>query len=279
MTRDLKRKASVPKAPGKPPARGRKSSRLQTLLRPLPGDSHRRASIDIHRYLRDSILANLLPPDTVLSQVEVAACLEVSRTPVREALRMLQEEGLISAEPNFRCRVLGFNPEELELLYTSRIMNEGVCAAITVANLSAPEFDALESVYQAMSRAGEKRDFDRWIMTHRAFHQLLFSSANARLQQRMVEDCQRSERYIYNSRQAGLSGMFERAAVEHAEIMRACERRQGATVASLLTGHLARACVDILEALAPDWEPVTLRTATRFMLSGAAHLDEIKRDP
>lgn len=276
MTRTPKRKqTSRSPGPRKPAARaGRRKSALQSLLRPLPGDSHRRAAIDIHRYLRDQILANMLPPDTVLSQVEVAACLNVSRTPVREALRMLQDEGLISAEPNFRCRVLGFDPEELELLYVSRIMNEGVSAAITVAAMSAPEFAKLESVYDAMREAEEKKNFGRWVLTHRAFHQLLFCGANARLQQRMIEDCQRSERYIYNSRQAGLLGMFDRAAVEHAEIMAACERREPALVAAMVTGHLGRACLDILKALAPAWEPVTLQAATRFMLSGAAHLDE-----
>lgn len=274
MARALKRKAIVRKPSArKKPVRGRKSTTLRTLLRPLAGDSHRRTSIDIHHYLRESILANALPPDTVLSQVEVAECLDVSRTPVREALRMLQDEGLISAEPNYRCRVLGFNPEELELLYASRIMNEGISAAVTVANLSDADFAKLESVYAAMCKAEEKEDFARWIVTHRAFHHMLFSGANPKLQQRMVEDCQRSERYMYNSRQAGLLGMFERAAVEHEEIVRACEERQPALVASMLTGHLARAGFDILKALAPGWEPVTLQSAARFMLCGAAHLD------
>lgn len=261
----------------KPPARKsprtRKSPALRKLLRPLVGESHRRAAVDIHRYLRESILANALPPDTILSQVEVARCLEVSRTPVREALRMLQEEGLISAEPNYRCRVLGFNPEELELLYASRIMNEGISAAITVENLSDADLAKLKAKFDEMSDAEKHQDFSRWIVTHRAFHQMLFSGANARLQQRMYEDCQRSERYMFNSRQSGLYDMFERASVEHRDILRACERRQPALVASLLTSHLTRAALDIFKALTPRWEPITLQAAARFMLSGAAHLD------
>lgn len=259
--------------PPEPAARS-KSLSLRKLLRPLVGDSHRRASVDIHRYLRNSILKNALPPDTILSQVEVAGCLKVSRTPVREAFRMLQEEGLISAEPNYRCRVLGFDPEELELLYASRIMNEGISAAITVENMSDTDIAKLSDYFDSMRRDEEQKDLDRWIVDHRAFHQMLFSGANPKLQQRMVVDCQRSERYVYNSIQSGLVDIYRRAAIEHREILQACRKRQSVLVASLLTRHLSRAGIDILQALAPHWDPVTLRTAAEFMLCGATHLDD-----
>jgi DNA-binding GntR family transcriptional regulator len=250
---------------------------LRKVLRPLVGDSHRRASVDIHQYLRNSILANTLPPDTILSQVEVARCLKVSRTPVREAFRMLQEEGLISAEPNFRCWVLGFDPEELELLYVSRIINEGISAAITVENMKDADIEKLHAVFTDMRKAEESRNFSEWIKNHRAFHRILFSGANPRLQHRMHVDLHRSERYIHNSKQSGLAELFRRAAAEHKEILRACERRHSAVVAALLIRHLARAGIEILNALAPHWEAMTLRTAAEFMLLGAARLDNRRK--
>jgi len=256
---------------------GPKQLSLRKLLRPLAGDTHRRASVDIHQYLRNSILANALPADTILSQVEVADCLKVSRTPVREAFRMLQEEGLLSAEPNYRCRVLGFDPEELELLYASRIMNEGISAAITVEKLSDEKIDRLSTIFEAMGKDVERGNLNQWILDHRAFHQMLFSGANPRLQRRMYVDCQRSERYVSNSIQSGLVEIFERAAKEHCEILRACQKRQAVLAATQLTRHLSRAGLDILKALAPHWDPVTLRTAADFMLRGATHLDE-RRD-
>jgi len=274
----VKRASARQQAARKPlPQRSRaqkKPPSLQQLLRPLAGGSHRRASVDIHQYLRNSILANALPAETILSQVEVAGCLKVSRTPVREAFRMLQEEGLISAEPNFRCRVLGFDPEELELLYASRIMNEGISAAITVENMSDADIVKLSGYFDNMRKDEEQQDLDRWILNHRAFHQMLFSGANPKLQQRMYVDCQRSERYVYNSIQSGLVDIYRRAAVEHCEILQACKKRQSALVAALLTRHLSRAGMDILTALAPHWDPVTLRTAAEFMLGGAIELDD-----
>ena len=126
-------------------------------------------------------------------------------------------------------------------------------------------------------RKDEKQQNIRsWIKNHRAFHQMLFCRANPLLQQRMYVDCQRSERYVYNTLQAGLTDIFRRAAVEHEEIYQACKRRQSATVVTLLTDHLAAAAIDIMAEYAPYWEPTTLRNAARLMRHGAAHLENLQ---
>ena len=253
-----------------------KKSKLRSLrevLRPLVGDSHRRTSVDIHQYLRELILSNVLPPETILSQVEVATCLKVSRTPVREALRKLQEEGLVSAEPNYRCRVLAFDPRELEALYVSRIANEGFSAAVTVQSMTDEDIKKLAELLRQLRKNEEKQDFNRWIKNHRAFHEMLFSRANPVLQQRMHVDCRRSERYVYNAKQSGLTDIFRRAAQEHQKIYQACKRRDSAVVVSMLVDHLAGAATDIIAELAPYWEPTTLSNAARLMRLGASHLD------
>jgi DNA-binding GntR family transcriptional regulator len=256
----------------------RKLQLLRKILRPLVGNSHRRTSVDIHQYLRDLILSNVLPPETFLSQVEVATCLKVSRTPIREALRMLQEEGLISAEPNYRCRILGFDPRELEALYVSRITNECISAAVTVQSMTDENIERLSKLLHELRKGKEKHNFSRWIKNHRAFHELLFCRANPLLQQRMHVDCQRSERYVYNAMQSGLTDIFRRAATEHEELYNACKRRQSAVVVSLLADHLARAAIDIMAELAPYWEPTTLRNAARLMRYGATHLDDAQKN-
>jgi DNA-binding GntR family transcriptional regulator len=187
---------------------------------------------------------------------------------------MLQEEGLVGAEPNYRCRVHGFNPQELEALYVSRIVNEGVAAAVTVDNMSDAHIAKLSVLLDELRKNEEQQNFSRWIKNHRAFHQMLISGANPVLQQRMYVDCQRSERYIHNALQSGLIDMFSRAAVEHRNIVEACNRHDSAAVVSMLADHLARAGIDILAELAPYWEPITLRSAAQLMLCGAAHLND-----
>ena len=207
----------------------------------------------------------------------MADCLKVSRTPVREALRMLMEEGLVKAEPNYRCRVLGFDPRELEALYVSRIANEGIAAAVTVQSMTDKDVEKLAGLLRQLRKDEEQQNFHRWIKNHRAFHQMLFCRANPLLQKRMYVDCQRSERYVYNTLQAGLTAIFRRAAVEHEKIYQACKRREAATVVTLLTDHLAGAAVDIMAEFAPHWEPTTLRNAAWLMRYGATHLNKMQR--
>ena len=257
-------------------ARAGKISALKAILHPLAGDSHRRASVEIHQYLRDLILSNTLLPETILSQVEVANCLKVSRTPVREALRMLKEEGLVEAEPNYRCRVLGFDPRELEALYVSRIANEGIAAAATVPNMTDADIDKLGALLSQLRKDEKHQNIRSWLKNHRAFHQMLFSRANPLLQQRMYGDCQRSERYVYKSVQAGLTDIFRRADLEHEEIYEACKQRQAAKVVALLSEHLAAAAVDIMAEYAPYWDPTTLRNAAQLMRLGAAQLENLQ---
>ena len=270
---EIRGHTAIMRAMAKKRPRPRKVPMLKKILRPLVGDSHRRVSVDIHQYLRDLILSNALPPETILSQVEVADCLKVSRTPVREALRMLMEEGLVKAEPNYRCRVLGFDPRELEALYVSRIANEGIAATVTVQSMTDADVETLAELLRQLRKDEKQHNLRRWLKNHRAFHQMLFCRANPLLQQRMYVDCQRSERYVYNTVQAGLTNLFRRAAIEHEEIYQACKRRQPAAVVALLTDHLAAAAIDIIAEFAPNWEPTTLRNAAQLMRSGAAHLD------
>ena len=68
---------------------------------------------EVYRRVREAILEGEIAPGTVMSQVAMADDLGVSRTPLREALRMLQSEGLVEAERNRRVRVAAISPVDL----------------------------------------------------------------------------------------------------------------------------------------------------------------------
>ena len=91
----------------------------------------RQAIPHLHAYLRECILDGTLTPGTKLSQVTLSEQLGVSRTPLREALRMLQEEGLVEIEPNQRTRVAGLDPQELDEIYARRILMETLALSMT----------------------------------------------------------------------------------------------------------------------------------------------------
>ena len=85
----------------------------------------------VYTSLRESILNGALPPGESLSQVQLATKLGVSRGPLREAVRMLQREGLVEAEVNRRGRVSSFSIDDLEQLYAMRIVHESLAIRIT----------------------------------------------------------------------------------------------------------------------------------------------------
>ena len=86
-----------------------------------------------YRRLRDEILSGHLAPGTRISQVQLARRYGMSRSPLREALRMLQREGLVEGALGKRSRVAPLNGRDLEQLYAMRIVIEAFAIQVTVA--------------------------------------------------------------------------------------------------------------------------------------------------
>src|SRR6202042_3233207 len=122
------------------------------------GAPARQSAEYVHRRVREAILESELPPGETMSQVALAEELGVSRTPLREALRMLQGEGLIEARPNRRVRV---------------------------APISAAE----------MAHFAEQRDMRRWLVPHAEYHRQLTNLAGERFAVLLSQLFDHAERY------------------------------------------------------------------------------------
>ncbi|HEV2653928.1 MAG TPA: GntR family transcriptional regulator, partial [Ktedonobacteraceae bacterium] len=120
--------------------------------------------------LRRAILRNELPSGKHLSQRELEQRFGVGRTPLREALRMLQREGLVEAEPNHRVRVASFSFSDLEQLYATRINLEALAIRLTVPCLQTADLDRLEGFFTRMEELGTLEAYEQWEVPHRAFH-------------------------------------------------------------------------------------------------------------
>jgi DNA-binding GntR family transcriptional regulator len=229
----------------------------------------------VYEHLRRRILDGALPPGMVLSQVQIARQLGVSRTPLREALRLLQEERLVLAEHNHRVRVAGINLAELEALYASRIMLEPLALALTVPHLSQDELDALAQALDAMHAANTRRDNDGWEQGNRRFHELLALHAQEHIRETIKRAIDASERYrrimLHTTPHAP-----EVADAEHAAIMAACCERVSDTAIELLARHLARTVLTVIAQVAPEYEPVAVRTALRLITGKAGSSSQTK---
>src|ERR1700685_1980741 len=130
----------------------------------------RQAIPALHAYLRECVLDGTLTPGTKLSQVALADQLGVSRTPLREVLRMLQEEGLVEIEPNQRTRVAGLDPQELDAVYASRILLETLALSMTLGEFTAAHQREAKRLLTEMRRAAKTGDFDAWFGAHTDYH-------------------------------------------------------------------------------------------------------------
>src|ERR1700688_4025923 len=145
----------------------------------------RQAIPHVHAYLRECILDGTLSPGTKLSQVSLAQQLGVSRTPLREVLRMLQEEGLVEIEPNQRTRVAGLDPQELDDVYASRILLETLALSMTIGHFGAKARAEAKRLLTAMRRAAKTGDFAAWFAAHTEYHRVCTAAAGEAMQRQL----------------------------------------------------------------------------------------------
>ena len=181
----------------------------------------RQAIPHVHAYLRECILDGTLSPGTKLSQVSLAAQLGISRTPLREVLRMLQEEGLVEIEPNQRTRVAGLDPQELDDVYASRILLETLALSMTIGHFGAKARAEAKQMLTAMRRAAKAGDFDAWFAAHTGYHRICTAAAGEAMQRQLRAFADRTTRYI-RIYQLSEPGSWQAAGdVEHAAILEA----------------------------------------------------------
>lgn len=229
----------------------------------LPGV--RQAIAPLHTYLRECILDGTLTPGTKLSQVSLAEQLGVSRTPVREVLRMLQEEGLVEIEPNQRTRVAGLDPDELDQVYAQRVVLECLALSMTLNSFGTPEGQRGERLLASMRRASDEGRVTAWFRDHRAFHTLITSGAHESLQRQLAALADRTTRYIRIYQLAEPATWQDAGDAEHARILAALTTEDGALALTELAAHLSRTALRVLTDCKPDYVPVAVPRAVALV--------------
>jgi DNA-binding GntR family transcriptional regulator len=224
----------------------------------------RRLALDVHARLRAMILSGELPPGSVLLQAEMARKLQVSRTPMREAFRLLQEEGLIDARPDQRARVKAVDPEDLDGAYGARIMLETLAVSVTARSLSPEDVEHMSRTLQRM----QELTGDEWYAAHREFHRIATQGVGTHLQRMLASLTEHSERYVRLAR-LGIPSSFARAHEDHEALLETLRENDPAEAASVIARHLARTALNLLADVAPEYEPVATRTA--LGITGGGH--------
>ncbi|MCB2086343.1 MAG: GntR family transcriptional regulator [Sphingomonadaceae bacterium] len=250
---------------------------LANILSPISRDTEgaaRRTAIEVYDLLQTSILDGTLPPGTIISQVAIADALQVSRTPVREAMRMLQEAGLLTSEPNYRSRVVEFDPVDLDALYCKRIALESLSVAITTKRNSPGDVAELEKIVTALESPLAHNDFSEWQSLHREFHRHIAKGAGATMVAELEQLEKHSERYQSAYKGAHMAGWWQRGEAEHREILEAIRAGNAALAGELTARHLARTALELMAALSPEYDSSRIRDSLKFAISGGKGLSD-----
>jgi DNA-binding GntR family transcriptional regulator len=134
------------------------------------------------RIVRNAILGGKLAPGTRLRQAELADQLGISRTPLREALMKLEQEGLIGRLPRGGLTVVELKFEEAIELYEIREMLDGLAAALTARKADEKITKLLQDHLKKMEKCVQKQNAHEWFIHHVAFHEAIMdASGNSRL--------------------------------------------------------------------------------------------------
>ncbi len=144
-----------------------------------------------YAHLRGSILAGSLPPGARISEPGLAEQLGVSRTPVREALQRLSQEGLVELLPGKGARVRTLSANEVREVYDVRALLEAEAAALAAQNASAAELNALKKRLDLLNNLPAD-DYVRQMQVDFDFHTALVEAAHNRTLARIYADLRSS---------------------------------------------------------------------------------------
>ncbi|WKX06746.1 GntR family transcriptional regulator [Streptomyces sp. NL15-2K] len=214
----------------------------------------------VHELLRNRILHGELPPGAVVSQADLSRDLGVSRSPIREACRLLEREGLVVSRHNRRVQVADFSLDDLEELYASRLVLEPLVLTVRVASLTERELEQMATALEEMRQSAEQRDYDRFTAPHERYHALLYSDIDGRLLRQIKQLADHASRYrrVYMTQTPSAWDVV----LEHdTRILQAVSRGDAVGAGAELARHLAATALSMMALMDPLHDPRLLRAA------------------
>lgn len=178
----------------------------------------------VHAILRHAILIGILPPGAWLRQDDITAQLAVSRTPVREACRILSREGLVEMIPSYGTQVSSLSIEEFEEIYAVRKGIEGLAIRRAVRCLSVEQFEHLRRFYESLYPLSKHGDLPEYLREEWVFRTMIYRIGSSEKFMHEIQSFrEQSERYLRYAYTFENSMTFSYNM--HREILNACEQR------------------------------------------------------
>jgi DNA-binding GntR family transcriptional regulator len=209
-------------------------------LVPIRLDNYKPLRELVFESLREAIISGALPPSERLMEIQLAEEMGVSRTPVREAIRKLELEGLVVMIPRKGAYVAGMSIKDIVDVFEIRGALEGLAAELASERVTDEELESMERYLVKISEEIESGDLSMVVETDTDFHTLIYkASRNARLSQIISNLREQIQRFRTTS--LSFPGRMKIALEEHRKIVEAISSRDGELARKLAQEHIENA--------------------------------------
>lgn len=183
--------------------------------------------------IRDMIAKGKLKPGEHICETRLAAELGISRTPLREAIRLLETEGFLRVIPRRGAVVRDISIKDVTEIYEIKAAMEGLSARLAAHHFNKKDIERLKEINNELAKLAEKNDVNRFFKMHNQFHDyFLRASGNERLYQlncSLIEQIHRLRLLSFT-----IEGRFKEAVAQHEKIIKAFEKRDAELAARLV---------------------------------------------
>jgi DNA-binding GntR family transcriptional regulator len=187
--------------------------------------------------LRSLVFDGELAPGEWIDEKALADGWQVSRTPLREALKVLAAEGLVELVPHRGCRVIELSDDDADALFPVMALLEGRCAFEAASKASDDELRQLARLHDDLEHHAAAHDIDGYYRANHEFHSFVQSLASNRWLDRVTADLRRFMR-LMRGRQLALPGRMEASINEHRVLIDAFTQRDAPRAERAMHDHL-----------------------------------------
>jgi len=198
--------------------------------------------------IEQAILDGEFPPGENLTEQKLSAQLGVSRTPIREALRQLELEGLVTSVPNKGVVVVGISVKDIDDIYTIRMSIESLAARWAATNITDDELTELRDIVELQEFYLGKNDTLQIRHLDSRFHQVIYNASRSRPLRQILSQF---HNYIQKPREISVkySGRAAASVDEHRRIYEAIAAHDSQKAESEASEHIRRAKDNLLKAI------------------------------
>lgn len=196
--------------------------------------------------IREDILSGRYKVKEELREVAIGEEMGVSRTPVREAFRQLELEGLIQIVPNKGAYVTGITAKDIRDIYMMRSLLEGLCAKWATENITREQMEEMEENIFLSEFHASKGHTEQMAELDNRFHEILYEACNSKMLEHALKDY---HQYVLRVRKKTLSTKTRSTAsnAEHKKIMEAIKAGDGELAEKLANSHMLNAYENMLK--------------------------------